>query len=157
MIKFKEIRRAEKLNQTDMARLCGLPISSYKKYEASIYLPGMEAIEKIAEAFPHYALWLITGRVDLPNHVSPEIVMQQRIASGEPINQAKTTQKIEMIRIAEKLSEQQMCVTCDIDLDKYQEYLKGLSKPTPTKIKQIAALFALVTYRPNQPSHPYLS
>lgn len=64
--KFKLIRSAMDLNQTKFAELCGIPASTYRKYESGHSEVGAPAILAVANQpeLKKFALWLITGETN---------------------------------------------------------------------------------------------
>ncbi|WP_312244387.1 XRE family transcriptional regulator [Stutzerimonas nitrititolerans] len=61
--KMKAIRGREGLTQGDFCQLVEIPLSSWKKYEASITDMGLMPFLKVSNhpRFKKYALWLVTG------------------------------------------------------------------------------------------------
>jgi len=73
--KLKAMRRSERVTQTEFCELVGFSISSYKKYESSIYEMGYASLCKILvhPKFHKYALWLMTDQsAPKCGQVSPE-------------------------------------------------------------------------------------
>ncbi|KPW73520.1 MULTISPECIES: helix-turn-helix domain-containing protein [Pseudomonas syringae group] len=62
-IKLKAIRRREGVTQSEFCEQVGISISTYKKYEASMFEMGYGALCKVTNHpnFKKYTLWLMTG------------------------------------------------------------------------------------------------
>jgi len=54
-------RREERLSISEFGKITDIPVSSLKKYESNISMPGGEAIQSIAKAGIN-AHWLLTGK-----------------------------------------------------------------------------------------------
>lgn len=67
-IKLKAIRRQEGVTQSEFCELVGISISTYKKYESSMFEMGYGALCKLANhpRFMKYTLWLMT------DHTAPD-------------------------------------------------------------------------------------
>ncbi|WP_134333629.1 DNA-binding transcriptional regulator [Pseudomonas sp. LAIL14HWK12:I2] len=63
--KLKAIRRSEGLTQSEFCALVGLSISTYKKYEASMFEMGFGALSSVVNhpRFRKYTLWLMIDEV----------------------------------------------------------------------------------------------
>ena len=62
-IKLKAIRRTEGVTQSEFCERVGISLSTYKKYEASMFEMGYGALCKVTNHpnFKKYTLWLMTG------------------------------------------------------------------------------------------------
>lgn len=60
--KLKAMRKAEGMTQTEFCELLDFSISTYKKYEASMFEMGYGALTKVLQhpQFKKYTLWLMT-------------------------------------------------------------------------------------------------
>lgn len=63
--KLKAIRASERVTQTEFCELLGFSISTYKKYEASMFEMGYGALSKVVNhpRFMKYTLWLMIDQV----------------------------------------------------------------------------------------------
>lgn len=59
--RLKEIRKNEGMTQPEMAALLAVPLGTLRNWEQGIREPQGTALTKIAEHWPQYALWLLTG------------------------------------------------------------------------------------------------
>ncbi len=64
--KIKLIRKTHGSTQKVFAEILSMPISTLKKYESGDREPSGSALQKIANQFPNFSLWLIL------NEVAPE-------------------------------------------------------------------------------------
>lgn len=72
--KIKEIRKAEGLGRAEFADRVGISKNTLIGIERQGRDPRGETIQKIAEAYPEYAFWLITNKVqEEAGHYSPGI------------------------------------------------------------------------------------
>lgn len=64
--KLKAIRAKEGVTQTQFCELLGFSISTYKKYEASLFEMGYGALSKVVKhpRFYKYTLWLMTDQTE---------------------------------------------------------------------------------------------
>lgn len=61
--KLKAMRQAEGMTQAEFCEQADFSISTYKKYEASMFEMGYSALTKVVThpRFKKYTLWLMTG------------------------------------------------------------------------------------------------
>ncbi|MBX8542484.1 helix-turn-helix domain-containing protein [Pseudomonas cichorii] len=64
--KLKAIRAKEGVTQTQFCELLGFSVSTYKKYEASLFEMGYGAVSKVVThpRFYKYTLWLMTDQTE---------------------------------------------------------------------------------------------
>ena len=59
--KIKLVRKSQKHTQVRFSEITGISLTSLKKYESGERKPSGEALLKIIEHFPQFALWMTTG------------------------------------------------------------------------------------------------
>ena len=83
--KIKLVRKSQELTQNKFAEAIGIPATSLKKYESGERKPSGEALLKIIEHFPQFALWITTGEtIPEGGQVMPGEVKIQMGYSGVP-------------------------------------------------------------------------
>ena len=71
--KLKELRRLNNLTQRDFAKLLGKGERNYQSYEYGTSMPSGETIQKLCNAYPQYALWLISDIANVKDVVNQSI------------------------------------------------------------------------------------
>lgn len=72
-IKIRCIREAEGLGRAEFAKLLDISKASLVTIERANYAPRASVLLRVAEAFPHYAFWLLTDKVqEEAGHYAPE-------------------------------------------------------------------------------------
>lgn len=70
--RLKAERTRQKLKQADFASLCGIPYSTYRRYEAETGDPPLSAALKMAETLG-VSLEYLTGKTDSPAPGAPPV------------------------------------------------------------------------------------
>lgn len=70
--KIKKLRKEKGITQKEMAKLCGIPYSTYSNYENNNREPSSEQLRKIASALSIQAIDLIYEYPEQPDDISPE-------------------------------------------------------------------------------------
>lgn len=72
--RIRAIREAEGLGRKAFADMTGIPIRTIEGIEQKDRVPSGDVLEKVAQTWPKYAYWLITGlTMPAAGHISPEI------------------------------------------------------------------------------------
>jgi transcriptional regulator with XRE-family HTH domain len=79
--KIKLIRKTKRYTQKNFAKLLGIGYSSLKNYEQGLR-ESHQILPKLCQEFPQYTLWIMTGKIDLPNQTSPDNNSQANALAG---------------------------------------------------------------------------
>lgn len=83
--KIRLVRTSQKITQVKFAEITGIPATSIKKYEKGERKPSGEALLKIIEHFPQFALWMTTGEtIPEGGQIMPGEIKIQMGYSGVP-------------------------------------------------------------------------
>ena len=85
--KFNLIRKSTGLNQLKFGELVSMPLSSVKKYSTGELSVSGDAVLKLINQFPQYALWLTLNEVAPEvGQISPDAEMPQIMSMGVPVS-----------------------------------------------------------------------
>jgi transcriptional regulator with XRE-family HTH domain len=91
--RIKLIRTTEGFTQLEFAKLIGVVNDRVvRKIESGGQEPGVSKVERICQRFPEYSLWLITGQVQPPNQISPDLAKANKDVADASVK-SKTTIK----------------------------------------------------------------
>ena len=73
-LKIRRIREAEGLGRAVFAELLGISKASLITVERAQYAPRANVLLAVANAFPKYAYWMMTGKVQKKSgHIAPKV------------------------------------------------------------------------------------
>ncbi len=72
-LKIRQIREAEGYGRAEFAKLLGISKASLITVERAQFAPRANVLLAVAEAFPQYAYWLMTDRIQKKaGHAAPK-------------------------------------------------------------------------------------
>ncbi len=77
--RLRAIREVELKTREEFSKEIGIPKRTVEGIENEGRSPRSDVIEAVASCYPQYAFWLITGKTNPPNHISPENLEAEKI------------------------------------------------------------------------------
>lgn len=77
--KLRIIREAELKTRDEFSKEIGIPKRTLEGIENEGRSPRSDVVEAVALHYPQYAFWLVTGKTNPPNHISPENIEAEKI------------------------------------------------------------------------------
>lgn len=72
--RLRTIREVELKTRDEFSRDIGIPKRTLEGIENEGRSPRSDVVEAVALYYPQYAFWLVTGKTNPPNHISPESI-----------------------------------------------------------------------------------